>query len=288
MPTHPDKIVKDCLYESSLGVLATANAREKALAAQETAKQWREKNFTGLSLNVDLTPPDRPARPLKPELRLPKDMPKRSTSKKGQIALLHAVAHIELNAIDLAWDMVARFGEEVTVGHRLSWQFLDDWVRVGDEEAKHFLLLSDRLETLGAQYGDLPAHDGLWEAAYETKDDLLARLVIVPMVLEARGLDVTPKMTDRLKKSGDQASADILGVIFEEEIGHVEIGTRWFHALCHKMAHNPERVFQDRLSKYFKGSLKPPFNIEARDLAGLPKAFYMAKAEIIAAEDGKT
>jgi uncharacterized ferritin-like protein (DUF455 family) len=274
MPTHPDMIVRECLYESALRVLKTADAREKAMASHLAAKVWREKNFAGLTLDLDLTPPDFPARPEKPDLLHPTNMPRRRNSSKGQIALLHAIAHIELNAIDLAWDMVLRFGDEVVQRHKLGWHFFDDWVQVADEEAKHFLMLDGRLTELGVSYGDLPAHDGLWEAAYDTRDDLLARLVVVPMVLEARGLDVTPAMMARLRKSGDDVSADILAVIYEEEVGHVRIGNHWLHKLCSKMAQKPEKVFPEKLNIFFKGRLKEPFNIEARDLAGMPRSFY--------------
>src|SRR5690606_30985264 len=142
-------------------------------------------------------------------------------------ALLHALAHIELNAVDLSWDAVARFPE---AGFPRG--YVDDWVRVADEESKHFLLLADRLEQLGSRYGALPAHDGLWQAAAATMDDPLARHAVVPLVLEARGLDVTPAMIARLRDVGDDASADILQVIFDDEIGHVAVGKRWFDHLC--------------------------------------------------------
>ena len=151
-------------------------------------------------------------------------MPRRRNfgSQAGRIALIHALAHIELNAIDLAWDIIARFHD-----NRLPRAFYDDWVGVAAEEAEHFALLADRLAALGAAYGDLPAHDGLWEAAAATAHDLLARLAIVPLVLEARGLDVTPEMILRLERADDTASAAILGRIYQDEIGHVAVGMRW-------------------------------------------------------------
>ena len=143
-------------------------------------------------------------------------MPRRRTGGvRGRIALLHALAHIELNAIDLAWDMVARFG----AGR--SWAFIDDWIKVAAEEAKHHALLASRLADYGASYGDLPAHDGLWEAAEMTSHDLLARLAVVPLVLEARGLDVTPAMMAALERVGDAESAAVVGTILTEEITHV-------------------------------------------------------------------
>ena len=216
-------------------------------------------------------PPARPARPERPVLLPPKEMPKRRAlgSTAGRIALIHALAHIELNAIDLAWDLVARFS-----GEGLPRAFFDDWVEVAAEEACHFELLAGRLADLGARYGDLPAHDGLWEAAAATADDLLARLAVVPLVLEARGLDVTPEMAARLERAGDAQSAAILRRIYRDEIGHVAVGLRWFDRLCRARGLVPQAVFHERVRRCFKGDLKPPFNREARAAAGFPAQYY--------------
>ena len=216
-------------------------------------------------------PPPRPARPVRPRLLSPREMPKRRNfgSPAGRTALLHALAHIELNAIDLAWDVIARFAR-----NGLPREFFYDWVGVAAEEAQHFSLLSARLADFGASYGDLPAHDGLWEAAAATADDLLARLAVVPLVLEARGLDVTPAMAARLARAGDARSAAVLQIIYEQEIGHVAIGRRWFNFLCHAQGLVPRRVFHDRVRRFFKGELKPPFNRAARDAAGFPADYY--------------
>jgi uncharacterized ferritin-like protein (DUF455 family) len=218
-------------------------------------------------------PPDRPARPDRPELRRPGDMPKRRAagSREHRIALQHALAHIELNAIDLACDILARFPKA-----SMPRGFYDDWVSAADEEAKHFGLLSDRLAGLGAAYGDLPAHDGLWLAAEETSQDLLTRLAIVPLMLEARGLDVTPKMIGDLKRAGDEESATVLSVIYEEEIGHVAIGRRWFLFECRRRSLDPAQTWKDQVRTHFPGRLKPPFNDEARIVAGLVPAEYTA------------
>ena len=215
--------------------------------------------------------PAHPARPQRPLLRPAREMPKRRAfgSLAGRIALLHALAHIELNAIDIAWDIVARFS-----GEDLPRAFFDDWVGVAAEEAVHFTLLTDRLGDLGVRYGDLPAHDGLWEAAAVTAHDLLARLAVVPLVLEARGLDVTPEMVARLERVGDMPSAEILRRIYRDEIGHVAIGLRWFDRLCRMRGLVPEEVFHQRVQRYFKGDLKPPFNHEARAAAGFPARYY--------------
>lgn len=216
-------------------------------------------------------PPDRPARPATPELRRPRDVPRRriNANPAGRIALLHALAHIELNAIDLALDIVARFAADGPGS-----TFADDWIAVADDEARHFLLLDDRLRSLDAAYGDLPAHDGLWQASMETAHDLLARLAIVPMVLEARGLDVTPAMIDKLTAAGDERSADILRVIHDDEIGHVAAGNRWFERLCHDRGLEPAETWRGLVRKHFKGGLKPPFNVESREKAGLSANLY--------------
>lgn len=213
----------------------------------------------------DAGAPDRPARPARPELLPPRKMPRRRAgkSRSERIALYHAIAHIEFNAIDLAFDLIARFAEP-----DLPRAFYADWVAVGAEEAHHFTLLAGRLEALGAAYGDLPAHDGLWDAAAATADDLLARLAVVPLVLEARGLDVTPGMIDRLDSYGDAAGVDILRLILREEIGHVAAGTRWFEWLCKARGVDAQEAWQDLVRSRFKGALKPPFNEEARRAAG--------------------
>lgn len=255
------------LAEGAVAVLQTADAMAKAEAAQALAERWRA---AALPLGR-ATPPDRPARPARPELRRPGEMPKRrATGSLGnRVALLHALAHIELNAIDLAIDILARFPDA-----GLPRGFYADWLGVAAEEAKHFRLLQDRLAALGASYGDLPAHDGLWEAAAGTADDLLARLAIVPLVLEARGLDVTPKMSGDLARAGDAESAAILRVIYEDEIGHVGVGRRWFLFECDRRGLEPRAAWQGLVRKHFKGSLKPPFNDAARAAAGMAAEDY--------------
>ena len=256
------------LCERARAVLMTSGASEKARASRTAAAAWRSGALSSIG---QPGAPDRPARPGAPALRPPREVPRRkiNSNPQGRIALLHALAHIELNAIDLAWDIVARFADR-----GLPKSFYDDWVTVADEEGKHFLLLSDRLEALGATYGDLPAHDGLWQASEETAGDLLARLAIVPMVLEARGLDVTPVMIDKLQTAGDEESAAVLRIIYEEEIGHVASGRRWFDWLCAQRGLAPKDAWQFLVNKHFRGRLKRPFNGEAREAAGLPEDFY--------------
>lgn len=256
------------LSELALAVLNTANATEKAVLSRENAALWRASPKMPIGA---LSPPDRPARPEKPDLINPHDMPRRrGISARSRAVLLHAILHIELNAIDLAWDMIARFQS-----HDMPREFFDDWVSVGDEEGKHFMLLSERVADLGYAYGDFPAHDGLWEAAYDTRNDIAARLAVVPMVLEARGLDVTPGMITRFGKMEDYESIKILEIILAEEIGHVAIGNRWFHFICVKLQKSPKEYWQNLVRKNFRGLLKPPFNEEARAQADLTPDYYL-------------
>jgi len=256
------------LTESAIAVLRAADPAEKVRLSHAVAKAWHSGTVTDIG---QASPPDRPARPMRPELLRPGDMPRRRIGKsaKGRVALLHAIAHIELNAIDLAWDLVARAAAE-----DLPRAFFDDWVRVADEEAKHFALVAERLAALDAAYGDLPAHDGLWEAAEATAGDLLARLAVVPLVLEARGLDVTPAMIDKLAAAGDRDSVAVLKTIYLEEISHVAAGRRWFDFLAARRGLDPQSAWQTLVKRHFKGQLKPPFNDEGRGAAGLPREYY--------------
>ncbi len=268
-----DHGTNNSLAAAAVAVLEAAKSADKTALSFATAQAWRDG-----SLEVgSAMPPDYPARPARPRLMAPRHMPRRRAggTLQSRIALLHAVAHIELNAIDLAWDVIARFTAE-----DLPRAFYDDWVGVAAEEASHFTLLSDRLEALGAAYGDLPAHDGLWEAAENTADDLAARLAVVPLVLEARGLDVTPAMIERLRRVGDTDSAAALEVIYREEIGHVAVGSRWFKHICEDRGRDPQATFRSLVRDRYAGALKPPFNRDARDQAGLPRGFYEPLATV--------
>ena len=252
-------------------MLETAEPAAKVRAARATARAWRQGR---LEHAFDVAMPDRPARPAQPELLAPNEMPRRGKggSERGRIALLHALAHIEFVAIDLAFDMVGRFGAEFPRG------FTDDWISVGADEAMHFALLDRRLRALGSHYGAMPAHDGLWDSADATAHDSLARLAVVPMVLEARGLDVTPETILRFRSAQDEPSARILQRILTDEIRHVRAGTIWFEFGCSSKGFAPESYWRALVSRYFRGMIKPPFNDSARNSAGLTLEYYGALA----------
>ncbi|HVI99569.1 MAG TPA: ferritin-like domain-containing protein [Sphingomonas sp.] len=261
------------IADAARAVLLTAEPAAKVRIARETARAWRRGQ---LDHRFDAAMPDAPARPAEPELLPPNRMPKRGRggSERGRIALLHALAHIEFVAIDLAFDMAGRFGAGFPRA------FVDDWIGVGADEAMHFALLDRRLRALGSRYGALPAHDGLWEAARETAHDPLARLAVVPMVLEARGLDVTPATVARFRAAGDETSARILERIVRDEIRHVAAGTRWFESGCATNRFVPETHWQMLVTRHFRGSLKPPFNDSARGAAGLTREYYQPIADL--------
>ena len=256
------------LAEAAVGVLTAADPAEKLRLTEAAAAAWRDGRIASVG---EAEPPPRPGRPAQPQLVPPRDVPRRRIGREpaGRIALLHALAHIELNAVDLAWDIIARFTD-----CELPKDFYDDWCGVAADEARHHGLLARRLDALGAAYGDLPAHDGLWEAAGETAGDLLARLAVVPLVLEARGLDVTPGMVAKLDQAGDSESARILEVIYRDEIGHVAAGQRWFEFLCRRRGLAAGPTWQALVRAHFKGALKPPFNHEARQAAGMAPDLY--------------
>lgn len=257
------------LAEGAFGALVSCNLDEKIQLTNAMAEAWENCKLS-LTGAKRITAPDRPGRPDKPELISPSEVRKRPlTSAKGRLALIHAIAHIELNAIDLALDIIVRFAHE-----KMPRSFFDGWVMVAREEAKHFTLLRERLAKLDASYGDFPAHDGLWEAASETGHDLSARLAVVPLVLEARGLDVTPPMVEKLKAAGDHETAEIFNIIYEDEKGHVAVGAKWFRFLCNKQGLDPSATFNKLVSKHFRGHLKGPFNDRARCATGLTPLFY--------------
>lgn len=203
-----------------------------------------------------------PGRPPRPELVDPRELPRRRLgSDAGRAALVHAIAHIEFNAINLALDAAWRFRDMPDA-------YYPDWLSVAADEARHFLMLARRLDELGHAYGDFPAHNGLWEMAEKTAGSCLERMALVPRVLEARGLDVTPGMIERLREAGDEATVSALEVILAEEVRHVEIGSRWFTWCCERAGVEPEATFLELLRTRFAGRVRGPFNVPARLRAG--------------------
>ncbi|OAN44851.1 hypothetical protein A6A04_08290 [Paramagnetospirillum marisnigri] len=255
------------LSQAACTVLLCPDPAEKCRLTRAFAKDWAEGRITELG---DTTPPDRPARPERPVLLPFKEMPRRSYGgERGRVSLIHALAHIELNAIDLGWDIVARF-----TALALPRAFHDDWVRVALDEARHFEMLQDLMGRLGAAYGDLPAHDGLWQAAEKTADDLMARLAVVPMTLEARGLDTTPATMDKLSRNGDTMTPPALDIIFNDEINHVAAGVRWFTFLADRRGMDAKAAFHAVMAQRYPAGLKGPFNHEARARAAYPRDWY--------------
>lgn len=264
------------LRDLALDVLTTADPWEKTALSRRHAALWRAARASATPLELGkVDPPDHPARPAHPELLDPRDVPMRKPgTPEGRIALLHAIAHIELNAVDLHWDIIARFSDiDFPLG------FYDDWVQAADDESKHFKLLADCLAHHGSGYGHLPAHAGMWRAADDTKEDILGRLAVVPMVLEARGLDVTPGMIRVFQQAKDSQALEALEVIYAEEVAHVAYGSKWFHFLCGRLNHDPKPLFHGLVQRYFHGSLKAPFNEEKRAEAGLAPDFYWPLAD---------
>jgi len=267
------------LSDMAVEVLNTADGREKTALSRCHAKTWFAARKAGTEIAIGSSnPPMRPARPARPELLDPRDVPRRRPgSPQGRIAILHAVAHIELNAVDLHWDIIARFADTpMPIG------FYDDWVKSADEESKHFNLICDCLEAQDSHYGALPAHAGMWRAAEDTASDFMGRLAVVPMVLEARGLDVTPGMITIFEKAGDDMAVEAMKVIYGEEVAHVAYGSKWFHFLCGRHEKDPIDAFHSLVRRYFHGPLKPPFNEEKRAEAGIPPDFYWPLADTLA------
>lgn len=259
------------LSDAAVAVLTAAEPAEKCRLTRAHAADWREGRITEIG---DTLPPTRPARPSRPQLLPPKDMPRRSYGgERGRIGLIHALAHIELNAIDLGWDIVARFAHE-----GLPPAFASDWVQVALDEVEHFEMLERLLASLGAAYGDLPAHDGLWQAAEKTADDILARLVVVPMTLEARGCDTTPATMEKLARNGDILTPPALDVIYHDEIRHVAAGVRWFTHVVERRGLDPKTAYGEYMARHYPAGLKPPFNHQARAEAGFPRDWYEAMA----------
>jgi uncharacterized ferritin-like protein (DUF455 family) len=262
MPTNPTRGDAVCVRRAALAALAEPDPTDKARASQAL---WAALRSGASAIDADLVldePPGLPGRPALPRLVPPADVPTRSPfTLAGRAALLHAICHIEFNAINLALDAVWRFAG-------MPDDFYRDWLRVAAEEALHFTLLHDHLRTLGHGYGDFDAHDGLWRMTAATAGDIVARMALVPRTLEARGLDATPPIQAKLRKAGDLAAVAILDVILRDEIGHVAIGNRWYAWLCQRGGLDAEALYPQLVAQYAAPRLRRPFNLAARRAAG--------------------
>lgn len=253
------------LFAACLEALKEPDPAKKCALAESLYQAWRA-GIVAIDEHAPLEPIADPGRPQKPELVPPLDVPRRKiTTAKGRAALLHAIAHIEFNAINLALDAAYRF-------RGMPRDFYGDWLKVASEEALHFKLLSGHLQSQGYVYGDFAAHQGLWEMAVKTAHDPLVRMALVPRVLEARGLDATPAIVEKFKTVQDARAVEILAVIERDEIGHVAIGSRWYLHLCEQRGREPLQTFRALLKEYDAPPLKPPFNIAGRKAGGFSEA----------------
>jgi uncharacterized ferritin-like protein (DUF455 family) len=266
------------LRRCALELLMLGEPAAKAAAV----RQWAQSLQVPIDTAVHLPEPaGLPGRPARPRLVAPGALAARSAfTREGRAALLHAVAHIEFNAINLALDAVWRFAA-------LPADYYLDWMRVAGEEALHFTLLAEHLATLGHAYGDFDAHDGLWSMAERTRDDVLARMALVPRTLEARGLDATPAMREKLMRADDVRAAEILDVILRDEIGHVAIGNRWYRWLCDRDGLDPLPTYAMLAARHHAPRLKAPFNLEARRAAGFDAA-ELAALTSLPTNEGKS
>lgn len=248
------------LYQAAYDCLMIDDVLQKRKQVEALYTNWKNGKLD--RSECDLQRVEIPGRPDKPELVSPASLKQRKLgSELGRATLIHAITHIEFNAINLALDAVYRFRD-------MPDDYYADWLQVAFEESYHYSLLLKRLEDLGFKYGDFPAHNGLWEMVLKTDHDVMIRMALVPRVLEARGLDVTPAMMDKLEVAGDMQTVDALKIILRDEIGHVAIGSRWFKYCCDLRGFNHEVKFRELLQEFMGGSLRGPFHKEARIQAG--------------------
>ena len=252
----------DELRQSALHWLALPHAQNKAAGVTALNQAWQANNVAlncQATLHADCCIPGRPA---KPELVSPLAVQKRSMrTVEGRAALMHAIAHIEFNAINLALDAIWRFAN-------MPPQYYANWLQVAAEEAYHFTLINTHLQTLGFEYGDFTGHNSLWEMVERTSDEVLARMALVPRTMEARGLDASPALRNKFAQVDEHAMADILDIILRDEIGHVAVGNHWFNWLCEQRKLEPLATFAQLCNQYQAPKLRPPFNFEARRKAG--------------------
>ena len=251
------------LRETALEILLIKDAELKVARLYRLYDDYQlEQISLDLSRNFDSQNLDLPGRPDKPELVPPLNVPRRKMdTAQGRVSLLHSLAHIEFNAMNLALDAIWRFPD-------MPQQYYEDWLRVAKEEAYHFTLVQKHIQTLGFSYGDFPAHNSLWEMVERTTDAVIARMALVPRTMEARGLDAVPMIRDRFKQIKDVQAVEILEIILRDEIGHVLIGNRWFNFLCAKDNLSPIATYKELARKYCAPTLRGPFNIQARKQAG--------------------
>jgi len=266
----------DNLFEAAALCLACSDPAAKLALTQACAAAVAAGELSVDDASARPEPIGTPGRPPRPNLVAPRQLAQRGLgTAEGRAALVHAVAHIEFNAINLAWDAVYRFRD-------MPAEYYRDWAQVAADEARHFALLAARLAELGHAYGDFDAHDGLWDMAVRTADSCLARMALVPRVLEARGLDVTPGMIERLRSVGDLATVAILDVILREEVAHVAAGSRWFAWCCERAGVDAPTTFHDLLETHLRGGVRGPFNTAARLRAGFTPA-ELARLDELAA-----
>ena len=251
------------LREASLSILASSDAQVKASQLLDLFNDYQNQQITlDVARKIDCRDLTLPGRPVKPELVLPKLVPKRRMdTPEGRAGLLHSLAHIEFNAMNLALDAIWRFPN-------MPKEYYEDWLKVAKEEAYHFSLVNGHLHSLGFTYGDFPAHNSLWEMVERTTDSVIARMALVPRTMEARGLDAVPMIRDRFKQIKEVRAVEILEIILNDEIGHVLIGNHWFNFLCAKDNLSPISAYRELAGKYRAPVLKGPFNLEARKQAG--------------------
>jgi uncharacterized ferritin-like protein (DUF455 family) len=252
------------LFARARACLVETDLERKLTLANELKSSWQAGELK--PERIVLEDVGQAGHPERPVLVHPRKLKKRSlATEEGRLALIHAVAHIEFNAINLACDAVFRF-------RAMPDAYYGDWIQVAAEEAEHFDLLRQRLRDAGREYGDYPAHNGLWDMATKTRHDVLVRMALIPRMMEARGLDVTPGMMRRLQDIGDQKTVDALAVILRDEVGHVEMGSRWFHHLCEERGLDPEATYFELLQEYLNGEIRCPLHREARLQAGFSES----------------
>jgi len=257
---------KDNVYQRALQCLLEDDILKKCEQTHQLYQKLKSGELNSTPSSIKVIKIEIPGRPQKPDLIDGKKVPRRGFGRvEGRAALFHALAHIEFNAINLALDAIYRFQD-------MPKEYVLDWAKVASEEAYHFQLIADRLKDFNMNYGDLPAHNGLWDMAVRTDFDVMVRMALVPRVLEARGLDVAPKMIEKFNSQGDQKAVKLLTRILEDEVGHVKIGSYWFKKICQQKQLNHEEKYMELLDKFYVGKPKGPFNRELRIIAGFSNA----------------